>query len=153
MITVICGNILSVICLIEMAPKKRTRNDAGASSSQPAFDEDLFVSERAFERYKLLSVKNVIQDRGMECKDDYRHEPQYAEIKRQIVARGWQKFVNVPKETNESLMLEFLANWPEKNGDNLFIRRRWIPVTSNVINTILVNMTSILGTCSNRTST
>ena len=41
-----------------MAPKKRTRNDAGASSSQPAFDENLFVSERAFERYKLLSVKN-----------------------------------------------------------------------------------------------
>lgn len=34
-------------------------------------------------------------------------------------------------------MKEFLANWPERNGDNLFIRRRWIPVTANVINTVL----------------
>ena len=89
-----------------MAPRKRTKNDAGASSSQPAFDENLFVSQQAFERYKLLSVKNAIQDRGRECKEEYRHEPQYAEIKRQIVGRGWQKFVNVPKETNVSLMLE-----------------------------------------------
>ena len=71
-----------------MAPKKRSKNDAGASSSQPAFDENLFVSERAFERYKILSVKNFIQDRGMECKEEYRHEPQYAKIKRQIVGRG-----------------------------------------------------------------
>ena len=45
--------------------------------------------------------------------------------------------MNVPKDTNESLMKEFLANWPERNGDNLFIRRRWIPVTANVINTVL----------------
>ena len=71
-----------------MASRKRSKNAAGTSSSQPAFDENLFVSQRAFERYKLLSVKNVIQDRGMECKDEYRHEPQYAKIKRQIVARG-----------------------------------------------------------------
>ena len=84
-----------------------------------------------------MSVKNVIQDRGMECKEDDRHEPQYAEIKRQIVGRGWQKLVDVPKETNESLMKEFLANWPERNGDNLYIRRKWIPITANVINTIL----------------
>lgn len=80
-----------------MTSRKRSKNAAGSSSSQAAFDENLFVSQRAFERYKLLSVKNVIQDRGMECKEDYRHEPQYAEIKRHIDARGWHKFVNVPK--------------------------------------------------------
>ena len=71
-----------------MAPRKRTKNDAGASSSQPAFDENLFVNQRAFERYKILNAKNVIQDRGMECKDEYRHDPQYDEIRRSIVARG-----------------------------------------------------------------
>ena len=71
-----------------MAPRKRSKNDAGASSSHQAFDDNLFVSERAFERYKLLSVKNVIQNRGMECKEEYRHEPQYDEIKRAIVSRG-----------------------------------------------------------------
>ena len=93
-----------------MASRKRSKSAAGSSSSQAAYDESLFVSLKAFERYKLLSVKNVIQDRGMECKEEYRHEPQYAEIKRQIVGRRWQKFVDVPKETNESLMKEFLAN-------------------------------------------
>ena len=74
-----------------MTSRKRSKNAAGSSSSQPAFDEDLFVSLAAFERYKLLKDKNIIQDRGMECNDDYRHDPQYAEVKRQIVDRGWQK--------------------------------------------------------------
>ena len=60
---------LCYIVLWKMAPRKRSKNDAGASSSQPAFDENLFVNQRAFERYKLLSVKNIIQDRGMECKE------------------------------------------------------------------------------------
>jgi hypothetical protein len=119
-----------------MTSRKRSKNAAGSSSSQPAFDEGLFVSVAAFERYKLLKDKNVIQDRGMECNDDYRHEPQYAEVKRQIVDRGWQKFVDVPKRTNESLMKEFLANWPERDGDKVFIRRKWIPVNSVVINLI-----------------
>lgn len=35
-------------------------------------------------------------------------------------------------------MLEFLANWPERGeNNNVFIRRKRIPVTSNVINMIL----------------
>jgi Ca2+/Na+ antiporter len=91
-VDIICCTVvylcLCYIALIEMAPRKRSKNDAGTSSSQAAFDEHLFVNQRAFERYKLLSGKNVIQDRGMECKDEYRHEPQYDEIKRQIVGRG-----------------------------------------------------------------
>ena len=93
-----------------MAPRKRSKNDAGASSSQASYDANLFASERAFQRYKALNAKVVIQDRGMECKEEYRHDPQYDEIRRTIVARGWQQFVDVPKETNTSLMLEFLAN-------------------------------------------
>lgn len=103
----VCG-ILSA--LLSMAPRKRSKKDAGASSSQATYDENLFVSQRAFERYKILNAKVAIQDRGMECKEEYRHDPQYDEIRRTIVARGWQQFVNVPKETNTSLMLEFLAN-------------------------------------------
>ena len=64
----VCCGILSA--LLSMAPRKRSKNDAGASSSQAAYDESLFVSQRAFERYKILNAKNVIQDRGMECKED-----------------------------------------------------------------------------------
>ena len=119
-----------------MTSRKRSKSNAGSSSSQPAFDEDLFVSLKAFERYRLLSVKNVIQDRGMECKEDYCHDPQYAEVKRQIVDRGRQKFVDVPKRTNESLMKEFLANWPEKDRDKVYIRRKWITVNATIINLI-----------------
>lgn len=119
-----------------MTSRKRSKNAAGSSSSQPAFDADIFVSLAAFERYKLLSDKNVIQDRGMEYDKDYRHEPQYGEVKRQIIERGWQKFVDVPKRTNESLMKEFLANWPEKDGDKVYVRRKWIPVNSMVVNMI-----------------
>ena len=52
--------ILSVIYLSVMASRKRSKNAAGSSSSQAAYDENLFVSLRAFERYKLLSGKNVI---------------------------------------------------------------------------------------------
>ena len=48
----------------------------------------------------------------------------------------WQEFVDVPKRTNESLMKEFLANWPERDGDKVFIRRKWIPVNPEVINMI-----------------
>ena len=119
-----------------MTSRKRSKHAAGSSSSQPAYDADLFVSLAPFERYKLLSDKNIIQDRGMECNDDYRHEPQYAEVKRQIVDRGWQKFVDVLKRTNESLMKEFLANWPEKVEEKVYIRRKWITVNSMIINMI-----------------
>ena len=74
---IVCGNILwcfvllSVICglyyyllsvLIIMAPKKRSKNDAGSSSSRPAFDANLFANVRAFERYQALSTKVLIQD-------------------------------------------------------------------------------------------
>lgn len=44
--------------------------------------------------------------------------------------------MDVPKETNESLMKEFLANWPEKDGDKVYIRRKWIEVTAPIINMI-----------------
>ena len=119
-----------------MASRKRSKNAAGSSSSQPAYDADVFVSLAAFNRYKLVTDKNIIQDRGMEYKEDYRHDPQYAEVQRQIIARGWQKLVDVPKRTNESLMKEFLANWPERDGDKVYVRRKWIPVNSEVINMI-----------------
>ena len=35
-----------------MAPKKRSKNDAGSSSSRQAFDGNLFANARAFERYR-----------------------------------------------------------------------------------------------------
>ena len=106
--------ILSAVALDIIAPKKRSKNDAGSSSSRQTFDERLFANARAFERYQDLSTKPVVQDRGMECNEDpYRHDPNYDEIRRTIITNGWQQFVNVPEETNTSLMLEFLANWPE----------------------------------------
>ena len=121
-----------------MAPKKRSKNDAGSSSSRQTFDERLFANARAFERYQDLSTKPVVQDRGMECnKDPYRHDPNYDEIRRTIITNGWQQFVNVPDETNTSLMLEFLANWPEKDSQNrVYVRGKKIQVTAAIINMI-----------------
>ena len=116
-----------IICLctrVIMASRKRSKSAAGSSSSQPAYDADVFVSLAAFNRFNLVNDKNIIQDRGMEYKEDYRHDPQYAEVKRQIVERGWEKFVDVPKRTNESLMKEFLANWPERDGDKVYVRKK-----------------------------
>ena len=50
---------------------------------------------------------------------------------------GWQQFVNVQEETNTSLMLEFLANWPERDDEGrVFVRRKRIPVTADIINMI-----------------
>ena len=50
---------------------------------------------------------------------------------------GWQQFVNVQEETNTSLMLEFLANWPERDGNgNVFVGKKKIIVTVEVINMI-----------------
>lgn len=83
----VCLWIYSLLCL-SMAPRKRSKNDAGASSSQASYDANLFASERAFQRYKALNAKMVIQDWGMECKEEYRHDPPYDEIRRTIVARG-----------------------------------------------------------------
>ena len=120
LLNIVCGVLwctvyLWIYCLfcLSMAPKKRSKNDARSSSSRQAFDGNLFANARAFERYQNLSTKPVIQDRGMECNEElYRHDPNYDEIRRTIVTMGWKQFVNVPDETNTSLMLEFLANWP-----------------------------------------
>ena len=108
------------------------------ASNRPAFDANLFANVRAFERYQALSTKVVIQDRGMECNDEqYRHDPQYDEIRRTIITMGWQQFVNVQEETNTSLMLEFLANWPERDEEGrVFVRRKRIPVTAEIVNMI-----------------
>ena len=72
-----------------MAPKKRSKVDAGSSSSQGGYDAKLFANARAYERYQLLSTKVVIQDRGMECNaEQYRYDPQYKEIRRSIITLG-----------------------------------------------------------------
>ena len=133
---------MGIFCLLFalniMAPKKRSKNDAGSSSSRQAFGGNLFANARAFERYQVLSTKPVIQDRGMECNEEpYRHDPQYDEIRRTIITMGWQQFVNVQEETNTSLMLEFLANWPERdNQGRVYVRRKKIQVTAEIINMI-----------------
>ena len=64
-----------------MAPKKRSKVDAGSSSSQGGFDAKIFANANAYARYQRLSTKVVIQDRGLECNvQQYRHDPQYDEI-------------------------------------------------------------------------
>ena len=93
-----------------MAPKKRTKADAGSSSNQ-GYNTRIFANDRAYERYQRLNTKVVIQDRGMECDDkQYRHDPIFDEIWRNVITRGWQQFVTVTTESNTSLSLEFLAN-------------------------------------------
>ena len=74
----------------------------------------------------------------MECNEEpYRNDPNYDEIRRTIVTMGWQQFVNVGDETNTSLMLEFLANWPEKDSQNrVYVRGKKFPVTAEIINMI-----------------
>ena len=42
------------------------------------------------------------------------------------------------EETNTSLTLEFLANWPERENGSVFIRKKNIPVTSEIINMMYV---------------
>lgn len=146
--TVVCS-LLSVVCvviwysvefavLIIMPPKKRSKNDACSSSSRAGYDANLFANARAFQRYQSLSTKVVSQDWGQECNDEhYRHDPQYDEIRRTIITMGWQQFVNVQEETNTSLMLEFLANWLERDEEGrLFVRRKKIHVTADVISMI-----------------
>ena len=118
-----------------MAPKKRSKVDVGSSSSQGGFDAKIFANATAYERYQRLSTKVVIQDQGLECNTkNYHHDPQYDEIRRSILTRGWQQFVNVSEESNTSLILEFLANWPERENGVVFIRKKKIPVTAEIIN-------------------
>lgn len=38
------------------------------------------------------------------------------------------------EESNMSLSLEFLANWPERENGVVFIRKKKIPTTSKIIN-------------------
>ena len=116
-----------------MAPKKRTKLEAGSSSQE--FDGRIFANPAAHARYQRLSTKVVIQDRGLECNaESYRHDPQYDEIRRSIITRGWQLFVNVNEESNISLSLEFLENWKERENGVVMVRRKKIAVTPEVIN-------------------
>ena len=74
----------------------------------------------------------------MECNEEpYFHDPQYDEIWRTIITRGWQTFVNVTEETNTSLCLEFLAKWPERENDMVLVRRKKIKVDAEIINFML----------------
>ena len=60
----------------------------------------------------------MIGDRGLECQEEsYRHDPQFDEIRRNIITRGWQQFVNMTEQSNVSMSLEFLANWPERENN------------------------------------
>ena len=77
----------------------------------------------------------MIQDRGMECDDkQYRHDPVFDEIRRNVITRGWQQFVIVTAESNTSLSLEFLANWPERENNQVWVRGKKIPITAEIIN-------------------
>ena len=65
-----------------MAPKKRSKVEAG-SSSQGSYDSRIFVNVTAHARYQRLRTKVVIGDRGLECNEEpYRHDPQFDEIRR-----------------------------------------------------------------------
>ena len=58
------GLSVAIILCSVMAPKKRTKVDAGSSSSQGGFDAKIFASVVAYERYQRLSTNVVIQDRA-----------------------------------------------------------------------------------------
>ena len=83
------GLFRNFFAAILMAPKKKTKLEAGSSSSQGRYDGRIFSNANAHARYLRLSTKVVIQDRGLECNaEPYRHDPQYDEIQRSIITRG-----------------------------------------------------------------
>lgn len=109
-----------------MAPKKQKVNEHGESSN-PArgFDPRIFVSAAAQALYQFLSKKIVIHDQGLEYQDKpYHHDPKYNQARRHILARGWQLFVDVTGQSNVSMALEFLANWPERVDGIVRLRRK-----------------------------
>lgn len=83
------GGLLSreIFVTLRMAPKKRTKVEAGSPSQ--GFDGWTFANAAAHARYQRLSTIVVIADRGLECNDEsYRHDPQFDEIRRNIITRG-----------------------------------------------------------------
>lgn len=82
-----------------------------------------------------MRKKIVIKDRGLECQDEaYRHDSEYDEVRRNIITRGWRKFVDANGQSNVSMSMEFLANWPERQNDMIKVRRKNILVTPEAIN-------------------
>ena len=95
-----------------MAPKK-ARIESG-ESSQGGYDARIFVNAATHARYQWLREKVVIGDRGLECQEEaYRHDPELDEVRRNIITRGWQRFVDAKGKSDVSMSLEFLANYSE----------------------------------------
>uniref|UniRef100_A0A803NLF6 Uncharacterized protein n=1 Tax=Cannabis sativa TaxID=3483 RepID=A0A803NLF6_CANSA len=105
---------------------KRTRaSAAGASSSnplqaasRPTFKKALFVSLKAQERYFELQKRAFIVDRGIEYSENpLPNQPLFDNIRLQIQNSKWAELVDVRERVNQTLALEFYANWPKRmNG-------------------------------------
>uniref|UniRef100_A0A803NJE1 Putative plant transposon protein domain-containing protein n=1 Tax=Cannabis sativa TaxID=3483 RepID=A0A803NJE1_CANSA len=131
-----------------MGPKRARVNErGGASSSNPPrssgrsnVDRARFVSSEAQERYLQLKDRPFIEDRGMEI-DDLRHPrigiPSVFEpIREQVINRGWKKFVDITERNNQTLALEFFANWPEREDEKVKVRGVKVPVSTAAIHAI-----------------
>ena len=85
-------NLGEITVEVLMAPKEKSRFEEG-SSSQGGFYSTIFVNATAHARYRWLRTKVVIGDRGLECKEEpYRHDPQFDEIRQNIITRGGSSF-------------------------------------------------------------
>uniref|UniRef100_A0A803PHV7 Uncharacterized protein n=1 Tax=Cannabis sativa TaxID=3483 RepID=A0A803PHV7_CANSA len=113
---------------------KRTRaGTSGASSSNPQtptsrtnFKRDIFVNQKAQERYFELQKKAFIVDQGIEYEENpIPNQPLFESIRQQIQNRKWEKLVDVQERVNQTLALEFLANWPEQRNGKVKVHKTY----------------------------
>lgn len=66
----------------------------------------------------MLKNKVIVDDMGLEYgSNPCTYSAVYEQIRRQIETRNWADFVDVEEDTNVSVALEFLANWPDRKND------------------------------------
>ncbi|KAM6550939.1 hypothetical protein CsatB_000747 [Cannabis sativa] len=120
-----------------MGSKRSRTGQSGASSSKPPtpasksnYEKDRFVSLKAQERYFELQKRAFIVDRGIEYDGNPTpNSPLFETMRQQIQNRRWEQLVKIPERINQTLALEFLANWPEAENDRVRVRKTDVPAT------------------------
>ncbi|KAM6550988.1 hypothetical protein CsatB_000796 [Cannabis sativa] len=122
-----------------MGPKRsRVSEEVGASSSNPPrgrsnLDRVRFTNMDAQERFLKLKDRAFIEDRGIDIvnlSQTANIPPAFASIRDQILNRQWTKFVDVTERGNQTLALEFLANWPEREDGKVRVRGVKVPAST-----------------------
>uniref|UniRef100_A0A803Q2X6 Putative plant transposon protein domain-containing protein n=1 Tax=Cannabis sativa TaxID=3483 RepID=A0A803Q2X6_CANSA len=57
-------------------------------------------------------------------------------IREQVIIRRWTKFADVTERNNQTLALEFFANWPERKDEKVKVRGVEVPVSTAAIHAL-----------------